>query len=270
MPNLALQLEYDGSYFFGFQRQVNTRTIQGELEKALSKFANHDVQIITAGRTDTGVHALNQVVNFTTEAKRELHGWVRGVNALLPDDIAIKKAAIVQDNFSARFDAISRTYYYYLCVRRSRPGLLSRRVGWYYDHLDIEKMMDACNLLHGEHDFSSFRAANCQANTAIRNMLSCSLQIENNNIYTGPKTSSQNDTNLNEAVLLRFEFTANAFLYHMVRNLIGALLYVGKGNLSIAEFHNLLKAKDRTLAPPTFMPDGLYLAAVNYKQDIFV
>ncbi|MCC2625433.1 MAG: tRNA pseudouridine(38-40) synthase TruA [Burkholderiales bacterium] len=269
MPNIALQLEYDGSHFFGFQRQASCRTIQGELEKALSKFANHDIQVITAGRTDTGVHALNQVVNFTTHARRELHGWVRGVNALLPDDIAIKKAAIVSDDFSSRFDATSRTYYYYLCVRRSRPGLLSRRVGWYYDYLDIEKMQEASALLHGQHDFSSFRAANCQANTAIRNMLSCSLQIENNNIYTGPKITTQNDINLNEAMLLRFEFTANAFLYHMVRNLVGALLYVGKGNLSVAGFSNLLDARDRTQAPPTFMPDGLYLAAVTYKQGIF-
>ncbi|HLX52792.1 MAG TPA: tRNA pseudouridine(38-40) synthase TruA [Aquella sp.] len=269
MPNIALQLEYNGSNFSGFQKQSDRRTIQAELENALSQFANHDIKVITAGRTDTGVHAINQVVNFTTNARRELHGWVRGVNALLPDDIAIKKSAIVPDNFSARFDAISRTYFYYLCIRRSRPGLLSKLVGWYYDQVDIDKMQEACKLLHGQHDFSSFRATNCQANTAIRNMLSCSLQVENNHIYTDVNQFADNDTDLSGAMMLRFEFTANAFLYHMVRNLVSALLYVGKGNLSVADFNELLKARNRTLAPPTFMPDGLYLASVNYKQDLF-
>lgn len=269
MPNIALQLEYNGSYFYGFQKQADRRTIQAELEKALSKFANHDVQVITAGRTDTGVHAINQVVNFTTSAKRELHGWVRGVNALLPDDIAIKKAAIVPDKFNARFDAISRTYFYYLCVRNARLGLLNRQVGWYYASLDIEKMAEACDLLHGRHDFSSFRAADCQANTAIRNMLSCGLQIERNNIYADMNTPHGRDTSLDKSIMLRFEFTANAFLYHMVRNLVGALLYVGNGKLSVEGFQELLIARDRKKAPPTFMPDGLYLASVNYRQDLF-
>ncbi|MCC2645227.1 MAG: tRNA pseudouridine(38-40) synthase TruA [Burkholderiales bacterium] len=264
MPNIALQLEYEGSWFYGFQKQKGRRTIQSELEKALSKFANHEVVVITAGRTDTGVHAINQVVNFTTSAKRELHGWVRGVNALLPDDIAIKKAVIVPDDFNARFNAISRTYFYYLCVRRSRLGLLNRKLGWYYDSLDIEKMQEACHLLHGRHDFSSFRAADCQANTAIRNMLSCGLYFENNLFI------NESSTSLDKGITLRFEFTANAFLYHMVRNLVGALLYVGKGKLNLAEFQALLNAKNRKLAPPTFMPDGLYLASVNYTQDPFI
>lgn len=276
MPNIALQLEYNGSYFYGFQKQKDRRTIQAELEKALSKFANHKVEVITAGRTDTGVHAINQVVNFTTTATRELHGWARGVNALLPDDIAIKKAVVVPDSFNARFDAISRTYHYYLCIRASRLGLLNRQVGWYYASLDIEKMMEACRLLQGRHDFSSFRAADCQANTAIRNMLSCGLQIEQNGIYADLNTTMYKDTPDEDgdhpyrAVMLCFDFTANAFLYHMVRNLVGALLYVGNGKLSIDGFKELLISRDRKLAPPTFMPDGLYLASVNYAKDIFI
>jgi tRNA pseudouridine38-40 synthase len=261
MTNIALQLEYNGSRFFGFQKQASLPTIQSELEKAISQFADEDIQVITAGRTDTGVHAINQVINFSTNAKRELYGWVRGVNALLPEDIAIKKAAVVADKFNARFDAISRTYYYYLCVRTSRLGILSRQVGWCFSKLDVEKMQDACAVLHGEHDFTSFRASNCQANTAMRNMLSCSLGIV-------PAILADSKIR-DKSLMLRFEFTANAFLYHMVRNLVGTLVYVGKGKLSVAEFKDLLLAKDRTLAPPTFMPDGLYLAAVNYKYDIF-
>lgn len=269
MPNIALQLEYNGSNFFGFQKQARLPTIQAELEKAISRFADHNIQLITAGRTDTGVHAINQVVNFTTSARRELHGWVRGVNALLPDDIAIKKSAVVSDRFNARFDAISRTYFYYLCIRRSRLGILRRQVGWCFTSLDVEKMQQACAILCGVHDFSSFRASDCQANTAIRNMLSCGLQIEQNNIYADINTSLDSSIGFDKSVMLRFEFTANAFLYHMVRNLVGALLYVGKGKISVAGFKDLLLAKDRTLAPPTFMPDGLYLASVNYKYDVF-
>jgi tRNA pseudouridine38-40 synthase len=269
MPNIALQLEYNGSNFFGFQKQAYCSTIQTELEQAISKFANQDIQVITAGRTDTGVHAINQVVNFTTSAKRELHGWVRGVNALLPDDIAIKKAAVVPDKFNARFDAVSRTYFYYLCIRAARLGILNRQVGWCFTKLDVEKMQKACAILHGHHDFTSFRAADCQANTAIRNMLSCGLQIEKNNIYADINTPLESDVSFDKSLMLRFEFTANAFLYHMVRNLVGALIYVGKGKLSVTGFKDLLLAKNRTLAPPTFMPDGLYLASVNYKYNIF-
>lgn len=269
MLNIALQLEYNGSKFYGFQKQVQKLTIQTELESALSKFANHDIQIITAGRTDAGVHAINQVVNFTTSARREIHGWVRGVNALLPDDIAIKKAVLVPEKFNARFDAISRTYLYYLCPRSSRLGLLKGKVGWYYANLDVEKMSEACKILCGLHDFSSFRAADCQANTAVRNMIFCGLQVENGSVGAIKHTSPRAHFYYAEDIILRFEFTANAFLYHMVRNLVGALLYVGNGKLSIDDFRNLLVSKNRKLAPPTFMPDGLYLAAVNYKYDVF-
>lgn len=267
MPNIALQLEYNGSNFFGFQKQRFGRTIQGELEKSLSEFANHQIEIITAGRTDTGVHALNQVVNFTTSAKRELRGWVRGVNALLPDDIAIKDAVIVSDDFNARFDAVSRTYYYYLYCSPNRLGVMNKQVGWCYQNLDINKMRKACELLVGLHDFSSFRASDCQANTPIRNMLSCTLSLRSGNLCF--------DTMPNESVIssmghmLCFEFTANAFLYHMVRNIVGAIIYVGKGVLSIDRFREILLANDRKLAPPTFMPDGLYLARVTYPNSLF-
>ena len=247
--NIALLIEYLGSSFFGFQKQASTRTIQGELEATLSKFANHPIEIITAGRTDAGVHALNQIVNFTTTAKRELHSWVRGINGLLAPDISIKQAAIVPHEFSARFTALSRTYCYYLYVNPIRPAILDARVGWYYAPLDIDSMRTACQILQGKHDFSSFRASDCQANTPTRTMLESQITVHND--------------------IIRFKFTANAFLYHMVRNMVGALIYVGNGKLSVNEFQDMFLSKNRSKAPPTFMPDGLYLADVKYKTPIF-
>ena len=248
--NIALLIEYLGTSFFGFQRQTSAyRTIQGELEAKLSKFAQHHIEIVTAGRTDAGVHALNQTVNFTTTATRELYSWVSGINGLLAPDISIKQAAFVPHEFNARFTAISRTYCYYLYVNRIRPAILNTKVGWCYIPLDIGKMKEASQILLGNHDFSSFRAANCQANTPIRNMSESQIIVHNN--------------------IIRFKFTANAFLYHMVRNIVGALVHVGKGKLSVDGFHNMFMMCDRSIAPPTFMPDGLYLADVKYETPIF-
>ena len=250
MANIALVVEYDGAQFFGFQKQKqNFRTIQEELEKALSKFANHEINITTAGRTDTGVHALFQVVNFKTDAKRQMYGWMRGVNALLPDDIVIHEAVIVPEDFDARFSAISRSYKYYLLQDRAASAILCGKLGLYYKKLDVESMRVAGEYLIGLHDFSAFRASDCQANTPTRNLTCFNLSWQGN--------------------LLCFEFTANAFLYHMIRNIIGALVYVGVGKLSVAEFKKLFLSKDRTKAPPTFMPDGLYLSHVAYKEEYF-
>lgn len=250
MANIALVIEYDGSQFFGFQKQKeNFRTIQEELEKALSKFANHEINITTAGRTDTGVHALFQVVNFKTVATRKMYGWVCGVNALLPPDIVVHEAIIVPDEFDARFSAISRSYKYYLLQDSVPSAILRGKLGLYYQKLNLEYMQIAGAYLIGKHDFSSFRASYCQANTPIRELTHFRV--------------SENDK------LLCFEFTANAFLYHMIRNIVGALVYVGNDKLSIDGFKELLLAKDRTKAPPTFMPDGLYISNVAYKEEYF-
>ena len=247
---LALLIEYDGANFFGFQKQgIAFRTIQFELEQALSKFANHKIEVITSGRTDTGVHATHQVISFTTTAKRELYSWIRGINALIPKDIAIRDAVYVDSNFNARFSAFSRTYHYYLLVDPVRPSILRSKVGWYHAPLNIAAMQNAGEYLIGNKDFSSFRAANCQANSPIRNLTHFALSQKNS--------------------ILRFEFTANAFLYHMVRNMVGALIYVGNDKLSISGFSDLIESQKRKLAPPTFMPDGLYLTNIKYQNNLF-
>lgn len=249
MAKYALLLEYNGSDFHGWQIQANTRTIQGCLEYALSKFANEPVKTITAGRTDTGVHALNQVVHFTSNAKRNLCGWINGVNANLPASICVKQVAMVEDDFDARFSALSRTYHYYLLNQPLASSIFEKLVGWYHRELDLDAMQKAIKQLIGKQDFSSFRAANCQASSPVRDMIAAEIEKSGN--------------------ILRFTFRANAFLYHMVRNIVGALVYVGNGRLSQDEFTDLIAAKNRAKAPPTFMPDGLYLAHVDYANNIF-
>ncbi|MBP9743556.1 MAG: tRNA pseudouridine(38-40) synthase TruA [Burkholderiales bacterium] len=247
--NLAMLIEYDGANYYGFQKQPSVRTLQGKLEKALSIFANFPIEIITAGRTDTKVHATYQVINFKTHIVRELHSWVRGVNALLPHDIVVKQVVVVPNDFNARFSAICRTYHYYLQVGNVRPAILHSKIGWYHANLDLELMQVACDMVRGEHDFTSFRAANCQAKNPVRNLSWANLAIKNN--------------------LLRFEFSANAFLYHMVRNMVGALIYVGNGKLTLDQFQELIKVRNRKFAPPTFMPDGLYLVDIEFNQPVF-
>jgi len=205
--------------------------------------------VITAGRTDSGVHARYQVISFESNAKRSLHGWIRGANALLPRDIVVQDVANVKDDFDARYSALSRTYKYYLYQNPVRSALLDKKVGWYHSLLDIVAMSDAAKFLIGTQDFSSFRAAECQAANPVRD-LSVFRITENNKIIC-------------------FEITANAFLHHMIRNIIGALVYVGNGKLSVDGFRDLILARNRKLAPPTFMPDGLYLTNVTYKEEIF-
>lgn len=244
-------IEYDGSGFYGFQKQEpSVRTVQAELERALTKFANQPINIITAGRTDSGVHALYQVINFITTVNRPLTNWLRGVNALLDLDIVINQVCYVPLEFSSRFNAISRTYQYYLYNHPVRPAILAKKVGWYYAKLDVNLMQEASRLLLGLHDFSSFRAVGCQAINPIR-------------LVTNARVNQLSDK------LICFEITANAFLYHMVRNVVGALIYIGNHKLTINGFKELLSDKNRLKAPPTFMADGLYLTKVEYKQAIF-
>lgn len=247
--NVAMVVEYDGSNFYGFQKQAGgIRTTQGELERALQLFSKQKIDIATSGRTDTGVHALYQVINFKTELKRPSHGWMMGVNSFLPRDVVIRDCTFVHDEFYARY-AISRTYHYYLWINPIRPALLNGKVGWFYGKLDIDAMNEALAYLIGELNFSSFRAAGCQANHPVRTMYKANLSVRGD--------------------MLRFEFCANAFLYHMVRNMVGALVYVGKGTITIKRFKEIVDSKSRIYAPPTFMPDGLYLVGVEYPEQHF-
>lgn len=243
---IALGLEYDGSHFCGWQSQPSACSVQDALESALSKIAGSDIRVVTAGRTDTGVHALQQVVHFDAELQRPLSAWVRGANALLPDSVAVLWAAETTDDFHARYSATERCYLYLLLNHPVRPGLHHRKVGWFHQPLDLERMQAAAQMLLGEHDFSAFRAAECQAKSPVRNLTKLDI-------------TRQGD-------IIAFELRANAFLHHMVRNLVGCLVYVGKGKHPPEWMQTLLQGRDRTRAAPTFAAAGLYLAGVTYDS----
>jgi tRNA pseudouridine38-40 synthase len=251
---IALGLEYDGSRFSGWQSQAgqpNRRTIQTELERAISFVADATTEVVTAGRTDTGVHATGQVVHFDTIAIRPLTAWTRGVNAELTDSIRVQWATPVVDEFHARFSATTRTYRYWLLTAPNSSATLAHRVGWFHQSLQLAAMRDAAQSLVGKHDFSSFRAAGCQAKSPVREL--SVLNVTEHPIGDGRQ-------------LFCFELTANAFLYHMVRNIVGCLVYIGAERESVAWAAELLATKLRTKANPTFMPDGLYLAHVHYDE----
>jgi tRNA pseudouridine38-40 synthase len=237
-------VEYDGSAFCGWQTQPGGCGVQDALEQALSGVAGQRIETACAGRTDTGVHALGQVAHFDTAADRPLSAWTRGANALLPSGVAVTWSREVAGDFHARFSASGRRYVYWLMSRPTRPGLLSGRVGWTHRNLDEAAMRDAARCLVGEHDFSAFRASECQAKTPVKTVRQVAI-------------SRRGD-------LLRFEIAADAFLQHMVRNIVGSLVYVGSGRQPAAWIRELLDSRDRTRAAPTFSPAGLYLAAVEY------
>lgn len=241
---IALALEYDGSHFCGWQSQPSACGVQDHLQVALAQMAGHPVSVSAAGRTDAGVHALCQVVHFDTRTPRPESAWVRGVNAFLPHALRVLWAREVNAEFHARFSAERRSYQYLLQVSPVAPALLRGKVGWYHRSLDVEAMREAAVHLLGEHDFSAFRASECQAKTPVKHLHQAEITL-------------RGDT-------LLFEFSANAFLHHMVRNLVGSLVYVGNGKYSPDRIAELLLQKDRTCAAPTFMPDGLYLTGVQY------
>lgn len=248
---IALGIEYDGSQFSGWQQQKgDVRTVQGCLEDALSKIADQPIQVVCAGRTDTGVHALNQVVNFDFEQSRDPKAWVLGLNNYLPYDISALWMREVPEDFSARFSAVERSYRYVIQHRMGRPALLNNRVSWRYGDLDIAKMHEAAQALIGEHDFSAFRSSQCQAKTAIRNMLSINVEQHGDFIY--------------------FDVCANAFLHHQVRNLVGSLIEVGKTVKPVKWIAEILANKDRTLAGPTAPAAGLYLVNVRYPKEFAI
>ena len=243
---IALALEYDGSRFLGWQTQPGGGTVQDTLQAALSGIAGSAVQVTCAGRTDRGVHAREQVVHFDTEAARPDSAWVRGANALLPDAVAVLWAARVADEFHARYAALARTYRYVLLNRPVRPALAARHAGWTHAPLDVAAMRAAALQLVGEHDFSAFRAAECQAKSPVRTLQALEVQARGERID--------------------FVLRANAFLQHMVRNIVGTLVYVGNGRHAPQWVGEVLASRDRARAAPTFAAEGLYLERVEYAE----
>jgi tRNA pseudouridine38-40 synthase len=241
---IALGVEYDGKPYCGWQSQAVGLTVQDTLQQALSQIAAAPVSVIAAGRTDTGVHALEQVVHFDTTANRPLTAWVRGVNALLPSSIVVHWAHAVPDEFHARFSAQGRSYQYLLINRPVRSAIHAGKMGWFHAPLDLDAMRRAAQCLLGEHDFSAFRAAECQAKSPVKSMYKLDISVDGE--------------------MLVFDLAANAFLHHMVRNIVGCLVYVGKGKYSPEWLADVLESRERRLAAPTFAPDGLYLRRISY------
>jgi tRNA pseudouridine38-40 synthase len=241
---IAIGLAYEGSAFEGWQTQPSKRGIQDYVEQALSQVADQPIKVVGAGRTDSGVHATGQVAHFDTAADRPLTAWVRGVNSQLPPTIAVHWAKPVAADFHARFSARARTYRYVLYVSPVRPALHSTQVGWFHLPLDVAAMQAGAAFLVGRHDFSSFRAAECQAKTPVRAIEALTV------LERGP--------------FVQITVRADAFLHHMVRNIVGALVYVGKGAHSPAWLAELLAMRDRRHAPPTFSATGLYFTDIEY------
>jgi tRNA pseudouridine38-40 synthase len=243
---IALGLSYDGAPFHGWQSQPSGNTVQDRLEQALAHIAGAPVRVTAAGRTDTGVHALAQVVHFDTPVERPENAWVRGTNTFLPDAIAVQWARGVNAEFHARFAATGRRYSYLLYNHAVRPALMAGKAGWYHAPLDVEAMREGASLLLGQHDFSTFRAAECQAKSPVRTLRELTI--------------------LRSGSYLMFDIAADAFLHHMVRNIVGALVYVGSGRHKPQWIAEILAARERSRAAPTFAPDGLYLADIAYES----
>ncbi len=241
---LVLGIEYDGSQFAGWQWQAGQRTVQIVLEQALSKVANHAITVLCAGRTDAGVHALEQVVHFDTHATRPLQAWLLGGNANLPEDVRITWVQVAVDDFHARYSAIARFYRYVILNRPIKSALQPRLTTWCGYPLDAGKMHHAAQALVGEHDFTSFRAQGCQSKSPQRLMYFVEVARAGD--------------------LVTIELSANAFLHHMVRNIAGVLMAIGSGKQPLDWTQHLLQVKDRTAASATASPCGLYLGGVLY------
>lgn len=240
----ALGVEYDGTHYHGWQRQDGVISIQAELEAAISKVADHSLEVICAGRTDKGVHALQQVIHFDTHAIRTDHAWLMGINRYLPPTINVHWIKSVDLDFHARFSATARRYAYVMYCHPMRPSLLRDHVTWIYHKLDIGAMQNAAQYLLGEHDFSSFRGKDCQAKTTIRTISQLSL--------------------IERSPLLIIDIKANAFLHHMVRNITGSLLAVGMGNKKPEWIKEVINACDRKRAAMTAPAEGLHFWGVDY------
>jgi tRNA pseudouridine38-40 synthase len=254
MMRIALGVQYDGSAYCGWQIQPNQPTVQFILEDAITKFIGNaePVRVTAAGRTDTGVHALGQVVHFDAAVERDSWSWIRGINTFLPSDVVVNWAKHVPNEFDARFSAKARTYIYALFAGPTRSPVLHQRYGYQMmpagQWFDMSQMRAAANHLLGEHDFSSFRASECQSKTPIKHLYECTI--------------------VDQQPFLYFKVRANAFLHHMVRNMVGSLLHIGQGRQNSEWIKTVLQGKNRDLAAPTFSPDGLYLVEVSYPDEL--
>ena len=243
---IAAILEYDGSRFSGWQRQERVRSVQAVVEDALSIVANETIQVIVAGRTDAGVHAAGQVIHFDTSAARSDYSWVRGANSNLPSEVALLWAGPVEDGFHARYSATGRHYHYIILNRPIRPTYLAQRVTHEYRLLDEAAMQEASQYLLGEHDFTSFRATECQAKSPVREL-------------RGLDVTRHGD-------MVHIHAHANAFLQHMVRNIAGVLMTVGAGERQPSWTQEVLEARERRAGGVTAAPDGLYLREIEYPE----
>ncbi|MDH3713517.1 MAG: tRNA pseudouridine(38-40) synthase TruA [Gammaproteobacteria bacterium] len=242
----AFIVEYDGSDYRGWQRQGEARTVQREIENALSFVANHPVKATAAGRTDAGVHACAQVLHIETDVRRDTHAWLFGANSRLPSDISLRWCSPVADDFHARFSARSRSYRYVILNRPLRSGLWRNRCTWVCQPIDAARMDEAAQALLGEHDFAAFRAAGCQARTSVRQVQKIDVRRHDD--------------------LVVLEITANGFLHNMVRIIAGSLLRIGRGEHPGAWLQELLSGGDRRASGATAPAHGLYLSAVHYPQ----
>ncbi len=248
MTKFATGIEYSGTAYSGWQRQKHAPSIQQHVEDAIGYVADHRVQLVCAGRTDAGVHALEQVAHFETTAQRDERAWLLGSNSRLPGDIRIKWVLAVNDSFHARFSATARSYRYIILNSPVASALLHDRASWEYRPLNHQTMHEAAQVLLGEHDFSAFRAAGCQAKSASRCIQNIELQRQDDLIY--------------------LDIKANAFLYHMVRNIAGSLIAVGRGEHSIEWFSSVFSSKDRNMAEVTAPATGLYFLRAHYPDQI--
>ena len=243
---IALGIEYDGSRFCGWQRQKDSNTVQNVLEQAISRVADASVHIFAAGRTDSGVHATEQVVHFDCSAQRDVRAWVMGVNTHLPGSVSVLWASSVQDDFHARYSAISRQYRYVILNRPTRPALLREQVTWVYQALDSNIMQQAALCLEGTHDFSSYRALACQAKSPVRTVHKLTVQRQDEFIF--------------------LDIRADGFLHHMVRNIAGVLVAIGTCEQEVVWARTVLERCDRTKGGVTALPTGLYLVKVQYDD----
>lgn len=242
----AIGIEFIGTHYKGWQRQQEVDSIQARLEHAIAKVANEPIEVIAAGRTDAGVHAGNMVAHFVTTATRTNHQWLRGVNTLLPKDIALRWITPMPADFHARFGAIARRYRYVTLNQPYRPAILGQQVTHFYEALDVHRMIKAAAHFNGTHDFSSFRSSLCQSNKPVRDIHHIRL--------------------FEHGAYLVLDIQADGFLHHMVRNIMGTLFAIGTGKLNADDLPALIEAKNRALLPPTADADGLYFINAYYPE----
>ena len=240
----AACVEYCGMHYAGWQLQKHAPSVQGEVERALGEVANHDVRVTTAGRTDSGVHGIGQIIHFDTRSKRSEENWQRGVNTELPDDISLIWTQPVSDDFHARFGARQRWYRYVLLNRAVSPSYLNGRVAWYRYPLNLGPMQRAAEEIIGRHDFSAFRAAGCQSKNPVKDLRKLEINRHGDWFW--------------------FDAVADGFLHHMVRNLVGVLCRIGRGDEPVSWARYVLESRDRRQGGVTFPPEGLYFAQVDY------